>query len=552
MKAQKYNFQLSAVIIAIMICFFSCKESPNTQKLLEIERNIDSKPEAMLDSLRGIDYGSLKTDRDKAMYGMLLAEASDKNYCLEGSDSLISFSVDYFERTDDQLRSLVSTYYYGRLLYNNQDYPRSIALFHAAKDMAEEQEEYFWAGMACRGISDIHNESYNVEEELKYARLEYENIKRSRRQPYINYALIDLARANISDNNFESALNITSEAQDSAKKYNDDYLYYCALRSNAFNYLTTENYDKAFDLYKKVSNEGYMTRNDSVYMALSCANTYKLNLALNIVHSMDNYDNPALLSLIKYTVYKHQDDLKKALNELEVKDSLRNIMFYTRINQDLTSSPIDYYQTKQENTKYELEIEKSKHSLILITCILVFVIILICVYVFISNQKKIIDNKVLIAEQLQESLTKSKNEESRTWSIIREILDSKYELFDNLCTIVVSSNNDKSTRRRIADAITNLIEDLSINGDKINDLECEINKMYDNLFTEFRNDFPDLKDKDYLLFLFVILHMSTSTISLLLKEDTLQSVYERKRRLKNKIKKSESPRCNKYLVFFEK
>lgn len=549
MKTLKNNFHLSAIIIAIMICFFSCKESPNTQKLLEIERNIDSKPEAMLDSLRGIDYGSLKTDRDKAMYGMLLAEASDKNYCLEGSDSLISFSVDYFERTDDQLRSLVSTYYYGRLLYNNQDYPRSIALFHAAKDMAEEQEEYFWAGMACRGISDIHNESYNIDEALKYARLEYENIKRSGRQPYINYALLDLCTSLCNTSKLDSVQKISKQLVDSSFKYEDSYLKHSSLELSALSYLKSSCYDKAHPIYRTLCSSPLANVNDSIHLAYCCMESQNKEEAISIISKINKHSN--MLSFTKYKIYKKLGFADKALYELELKDSITEGLFKTRINTDLTTTTIDYYKDKDIEIAKSLELEKLKKWIIVLSLVLLFGIFICILLFYLSNQKKEINNKVLLAEELAESLLKAENENSKSSEYIRYLLASKYSMLEEICDIIIKSNNSKLAKQRIADSISNLISNLSIHSDQITKLEKEIDSLYENLFTDFRNDLPSLKDEDYRLYLFSILKLSNSTISIFLQEEKVSAVYDRKRRLKDKIKQLDKNKAERYLSFLQ-
>ena len=66
----------------------------------------------------------------------------------------------------------------------------------------------------------------------------------------------------------------------------------------------------------------------------------------------------------------------------------------------------------------------------------------------------------------------------------------------------------------------------------------------------FRADLPSLKPADYQLFLFSILGFSTSAISVFLKEEKLDAVYNRKSRLKAKIKKLDSEDVrSKYLSY---
>ena len=116
---------------------------------------------------------------------------------------------------------------------------------------------------------------------------------------------------------------------------------------------------------------------------------------------------------------------------------------------------------------------------------------------------------------------------------------------------MIQCSDSKSAKRKIADSVTVLIESLSIRSDKIVELESEVNALYDNLFAEFRKDLPSLKDVDYRLYLFSILGFSNTAISLFLKEDRVSAVYDRKRHLKDRIKRLDPLKRDRYLSIFQ-
>lgn len=122
-------------------------------------------------------------------------------------------------------------------------------------------------------------------------------------------------------------------------------------------------------------------------------------------------------------------------------------------------------------------------------------------------------------------------------------------MLEELIEIVIFNNDSNIAKRKIADTVTRLIEDLSIQSNKIKELEINIDNLLDNLFSDFRKDLPNLKEADYRLFLFSILNISTPAISLLLKEEKIEAIYNRKRRLKNKIKKLGEIKSEQYLKY---
>ena len=67
-------------------------------------------------------------------------------------------------------------------------------------------------------------------------------------------------------------------------------------------------------------------------------------------------------------------------------------------------------------------------------------------------------------------------------------------------------------------------------------METFANEHNSNIITSFKADLPNLKEADYLLFLYTTLGFSITAIALFLNEEKGDAVYNRKARLKNKIR----------------
>ena len=73
--------------------------------------------------------------------------------------------------------------------------------------------------------------------------------------------------------------------------------------------------------------------------------------------------------------------------------------------------------------------------------------------------------------------------------------------------------------------------------------------MYaDGLMSKFRNQFPELKESDCMLYLYSIAGFSARAISILIDEK-IEVVYNRKSRLKTKIKNSKSENKTLFLNY---
>lgn len=128
-------------------------------------------------------------------------------------------------------------------------------------------------------------------------------------------------------------------------------------------------------------------------------------------------------------------------------------------------------------------------------------------------------------------------------------MSSKYQLLDELCFIVTETPDTRIARRRIADVVTKLIDELSIGSRRLIKLEKEVDTIYDNLYSDFCNDVPNLRETDYRIFLFSVLGLSNSVIALFIKEEKIGTIYNRRRRIKELIKKLPEDKQERYLHF---
>lgn len=166
---------ITFIAIAIILLLPSCGGRSNVSATLDsAETLMETAPDSALFLLEQLDIDGLTGKSDRALYAMLLTEALDKNQMKPTDDSLISIASDYYDRSSDNLRQVISNYYHGRVHFHNGNYNKALVTFFKSKRLAEESDLPFWAGMSCRGISDIYNESFNSAEEVKFALMEYD------------------------------------------------------------------------------------------------------------------------------------------------------------------------------------------------------------------------------------------------------------------------------------------------------------------------------------------------------------------------------------------
>ena len=539
----KINDVLLLLTIVLFFNFISCSHSFN-RKLQDVENVIDEYPDSALSMLQEIDASSFSRDHDKALYNLLITQAKEKCSIPVKTDSVVSFAASYFLQKNDKERAMKALNYQGNIRREYlKDNDRAIISYIQAYDLAVELDNKFWIGMTARGIADVYGDSYKGKDAVKYSTIAYENMKEAGRQVYIDYALLDLAKAYHTAREYDKAVSIATEVMDSARIHKDEYLGYAALSSRALTFFAWNKLEESIKDYEVVCKSPFANKADSTHLALSCSEIGLRERVYEITSKcdVDSFFNHG----IQYRLARSVNDYKKALDHHEELDMMDYHMLNKKIDNNVASSIVTYYDFKNQNNALLLKIGRERFWFTLTIGLCIIIVLSFLIKNLFTKLKRNSSEKLLLAEQL-ESLLKE-NDHNKT--VMESLLSSRYSMLENLCEMVVTSPDTKSAQKKIVNTVTDIIDNLSIPGDKIMELEEEMDGIHGNVCTNFKSDFPNLKDADYRLFLFSVMGLSMTTIMLLLKETKIESVYSRKKRLKAKVRALDSPHTDLYLKF---
>ncbi len=535
-------------VVLCLTCVI-CACSRNVDPRLQTAESImEQHPDSALMILAAIDTAQLSHSEDMALYGLLYTQAMDKNHLDPTDDFLIDRSVDYYGEHNDKDRLLKSTYFLGRTQYLKHRYSSAIVNFYKSLRLAEEMGDDYWAGMSCRGIADIYNKTFNTSDEVIFAKKELEYIQKSRRQPYINYSLNDLGMSLYSNGQIDSVFMISQQIGDSAKKYNDAYLFNEAMKMRGLGMISKQKYIEAYDIFNKICVSPYVTEKDSLLLGLTLCGINRLEEAEAIALSMQNNCQP-LANTILYNIYYKKGDYENALKERLYIDSIANSTLKKGIANNIVSSLMESYEVERRLNTAKIKASKSILFAILSFSLLIIAVLIFIVVYIIKKNKRNMEEKIRFADALRENLSKTKRDNEKIHEILKLTLTDNLEIIDSFSNIIIQNPDSKNVRKKTADAVSRLIEDLSSSGEKVDILERKVDLAYDNLISDFKVDLPGLKDADYLLYLYSILKFSNVTISVILKEEKIEAIYNRKRRLKDKIKSLDENKKLRYLAY---
>lgn len=536
-------------IVMILPAFLACCE-PNAvpERLMQAESLLEQNPDSALSLLQSVKGDCLSDEGSRAKYVLLLARASDEKNMESHLDTLIKSAADYFELEGDKRDKMLSQYYLGRSLFSADDLSGSIVAMHRALELATDLKDSYWMGKASRGIADVYNKSFNAKESLKYAEDAVAYYGQTDSIRHLYKAKLELAVEYSNNLMIPEAIRLTREMAQTLLMAKDTVLYVRAQSMLGNFYTFNAEYVKAAEVLRALVNGGRATSQDSMSLALALIDMDDAEGASRILSGMPE-SKGAVRDMALYKLYKKLGRTEDALRIHEAIYNATDSLFQKRIEQSMISSTLDYYDLNRKQVERERDSYRLVMWLVLTILLLGIMIFVILFIVYRNRQQARIEQNIIIAQQLQESLYSKENEYSNARASIKALMTSKYKMFDDLCKLVYESTNTTVARRRISDSVTALIKECQSDSSIINELEDMVNEHYSNLLVNLKNDMPSLSTLYYRLYLFSVLGFSDSAISIFLCKEKTSMIWDARRHLKDKIRQLGKDKQTYYLGY---
>lgn len=209
-----------AILVLITVFSFSC--SKERGELLLVEQIIESAPDSALTILQEMQDVDRFTPAEKALYGLLMFQALDKNYLELQPDSLINFSIQYFTKKNDKRRLGASYLYKARIFYYQMKYDQAFPFLLKALDETQDTKDFLLLG---RINSDIAHVLYFQNEyalALNRYLMAYDYYEEANHQIHLSSVLLEIGRMydclKEFDNGLEYFMRSLSSSNDSLSK----------------------------------------------------------------------------------------------------------------------------------------------------------------------------------------------------------------------------------------------------------------------------------------------------------------------------------------------
>ena len=180
-------------VLFLSLFLFSC--SFMSDELKRAESLIESSPDSALYILQHISPSTLKSDENRALYGLLMIQTLDKKLLPLKPDSLLDFSIAYYQQHQDKDRLAASYLYKGQVFKYAFRYEDAISWYLKALDILGDKENNILLGRINYNIADIYLFQREYTLATKKYMLAYSYFKKTSLSSSAFYSLINIGKS---------------------------------------------------------------------------------------------------------------------------------------------------------------------------------------------------------------------------------------------------------------------------------------------------------------------------------------------------------------------
>ena len=488
------------------------------------ERIMESDPDSALHILQHMHTNSMMlSSGDRALYGILLFQALERNNKPLQPDSVINFSVNYYQGINDKPHLAKSYFYKARVYRHDQHYDEATSLYLKALDLNQDNKDYILLGKIYSDMGDICAIQKDYNESMKKYQKAKEFFNKAGDTTEACYKVIDIGRMYRLLKNYKSARLCYKQA---LLQTSDSLLQGDAYQEIGINFHTAQQYDSAQYFLRKSIKFPYK----GTSYAIRCSYLAELFFDTNQNDSAFHYASLAL----KYpTTFFNQRDCYRILANTEYsRGNLKQIAFYMSKYQDCSDSVRKIEIQTKTSVLEDLHqtngaFSKSKHFLILLGCLIPIIILLSLFIVYRLRKRNIGKEKQLKETEVQlEEVEVQLSEKQNLFidSLIHQVQETRASQAAAYKKATISQKEQMDKEVYNACLHTN-------DWDAFRRL---MNKTFNNLLTTLESNYSDLTRKDLMWCCLFLLKISNQDMALILDSQP-GSLYKLKSRLTQKM-----------------
>jgi len=517
-------FRLSFLITCLSLA--GCSFTPNELKIAE--QLMEAHPDSALHILQKLHPEKYNSDANRALYGILLFQALDKNYMSMQPDSLINYSIDYYQKQKDEKHLAIAYFYNGRKFYYKNNYQEATYEYLKAIDNIKSRKDYNTLGKIYSDMGYIYSFQGQFKEARKKHKLARRYFELSEKKLSSDYSLLDISVTYRCTKEPKIALKLCQRIISQTK---DSVLLGVVYQEVGINYMLSNQLDSAIAHLKtclKFPSKGASSaiRNCTLADAYTKKNEYDSA----IVYASEALKYPSRHSTRKecYRILTNAAYLKKnikLMNKYMIKyqeytDSVRTIESQTK------ATVIE----QQHNNK--IESTNAKQNLTIVTILLIVIIlIIIMISMYLYHRSKL----------RKQEIKNYKQELNCKQVFISQSISTKIEELKSIQT-----ETRKQTQPANREKLSKELYYNALHIDNWDLFSSEMNHAFNNIVDKLQTDHPTLSRKEICWCCLHLLDIS-NTDRVLLLETTTEGLYKLKQRIAQKLNLANTKELDIYL-----
>ena len=508
------------------LIFIGCSFTPNELKVAE--RIMESNPDSALHILQHINPQKYKSDSHKALYGLLLFQALENNEMTLQPDSLLNFSLKYYEKSDEKSNLSKCYFYQARIYKKAQRHDEATLLYFKALDCCEDKTDYTLLGKIYGDMGDVCSIQGNYREALNKYQLSIGYFKKAGKLTDVCYSIICIGRTYRFEKDYKIALQYYRKALSLTK---DSMMSGVVFQEIGGNYYWSKQYDSAQYYLRKSLRFPYRNTNYAV----------RCFLLADLSFDLEQYDSAHYYALaaLKYPAnfFTKRDCYRILVNIEYIRNDIKQMGKYIIQYQNYGDS-IRKVESQTKSTVLESlhntneEANGSKRNMGLIAAILAIVVLFsVWIVYFLYKRNKLKKEQLeLINQQLVIK------QQFVCQSLSKKIEDTK--------ALQAEVRRDALPEERIR-----LNKDLYISTLHLNDWDLfkrEMNHAFNQIIDTLETDYPTITKKEITWCCFQLLGISNEDRVLLL-DTSSDGLYKLKQRLAKKMNLKNTKELDSFL-----
>ena len=508
------------VMLLLMAGMSACSMVPN--ELTTAEQLIETAPDSALHILRRLAPSAYKSDKNRALYGLLMIRTLDKKLLPLKPDSILDFSIAYYQAHPDHDRLAVCYLYKGRTYKYYFQYEKAMNCYLKALDEAANSKDNLLLGRINMDLGDI----YNIQGDYPQARGKYHTANNSfdnaNNHQLAFYALINIGRTYHAAKDYRTAKHYFQKISTLAK---DSLELGDLFQEMGLNFYDSTNIDSALYYLNKSIRYPYLGTNRSIrysYMAELYFNIKQYDSALIYSKNAFNYEIDFRTQRDCYRILTNYEYLRGNMTEMSLYmnkyvalgDSLRKVEAQAKGS---------YMETTHVARK---EAAKNKYiAWYLGASALLILVTAYFLYRFITRRSREEKQQLQLTHKGEKVNIHKKVIGDKRASLQQQIEDRKKQMLTEF------KNSGSEVREK---QLRKIYKEL-LHYDEPELFYNEMDKLLNGLITKLKSRYSTLNENELKLCCYILLHIPTYDMLLLFGYKSDESLKTIKKRLSKKL-----------------